>query len=348
MSDNVSLDSLLNSIVMGEQANGLNKEASAAPSAADELETLLKKEASESNGEKSEMSNVASSTGKEIANGILGLLTKSAENMVQADLNKLETAHDQRIELNPVQGKTVAEMAQAIMARAASNGGATAPAVLAQESAAEGKAQADVPGAVASDLNKQASEAVSMLIADGASFDDAVELVKQAQEQLFGESIELEKAAAVSQLVSEGLDFEDAAALVKQASDELYGTGDLELEKAAAVNQLVSEGLDFEDAAALVKQAAAELYGEEETYSEIEKAAAVNQLVAEGIDFEDAAALVKEAAVVKWTTGKETFGAKAKRLVGGKAGKAAKIAGSIAGSAALAGGGAALMRKKND
>ena len=337
MSDNLSLDSLLNSIVNGEQETGLNKEASEANvSAADELQNLLNTKVSDSAGEQTEMSKVAAvNTGKQIADGILNMLTKQAENMVQYDINQMEQQHDQRIDQNPVQGKTVAEMAKAIMDRAASNGGAAAPERTAQEVAAEGRAQYPALAAGPSDLSKQASEAVGLLIADGASFDEAVDLVKQAQEELVGNYLEMEKAAAVDQLVSEGYDFEDAAILVKQAAAELYGEDDIEFEKSAAVDQLVSEGYDFDDAVELVKQASAELYGEEE-YSEIEKSAAVNQLVSEGIDFETAAELVKEAAAVKWVakTGKD------------KAIQAAKYAASALGGAATGAGAVAALRRK--
>ena len=337
MSDNLSLDSLLNSIVNGEQETGLNKEASEANvSAADELQNLLNTKVSDSAGEQTEMSKVAAvNTGKQIADGILNMLTKQAENMVQYDINQMEQQHDQRIDQNPVQGKTVAEMAKAIMDRAASNGGAAAPERTAQEVAAEGRAQDPDLAADPSDLSKQASEAVGLLIADGASFDEAVALVKQAQEELVGNYLEMEKAAAVDQLVSEGYDFEDAAILVKQAAAELYGEDDIEFEKSAAVDQLVSEGYDFDDAVELVKQASAELYGEEE-YSEIEKSAAVNQLVSEGIDFETAAELVKEAAAVKWVakTGKD------------KAIQAAKYAASALGGAATGAGAVAALRRK--
>ena len=337
MSDNLSLDSLLNSIVNGEQETGLNKEASEANvSAADELQNLLNTKVSDSAGEQTEMSKVAAvNTGKQIADGILNMLTKQAENMVQYDIDQMEQQHDQRIDQNPVQGKTVAEMAKAIMDRAASNGGAAAPERTAQEVAAEGRAQDPDLAAGPSDLSKQASEAVGLLIADGASFDEAVALVKQAQEELVGNYLEMEKAAAVDQLVSEGYDFEDAAILVKQAAAELYGEDDIEFEKSAAVDQLVSEGYDFDDAVELVKQASAELYGEEE-YSEIEKSAAVNQLVSEGIDFETAAELVKEAAAVKWVakTGKD------------KAIQAAKYAASALGGAATGAGAVAALRRK--
>ena len=337
MSDNLSLDSLLNSIVNGEQETGLNKEASEANvSAADELQNLLNTKVSDSAGEQTEMSKVAAvNTGKQIADGILSMLTKQAENMVQYDIYQMEQQHDQRIDQNPVQGKTVAEMAKAIMDRAASNGGAAAPERTAQEVAAEGRAQDPALAAGPSDLSKQASEAVGLLIADGASFDEAVALVKQAQEELVGNYLEMEKAAAVDQLVSEGYDFEDAAILVKQAAAELYGEDDIEFEKSAAVDQLVSEGYDFDDAVELVKQASAELYGEEE-YSEIEKSAAVNQLVSEGIDFETAAELVKEAAAVKWVakTGKD------------KAIQAAKYAASALGGAATGAGAVAALRRK--
>ena len=347
---NVTLDSLLNSIVNGEQDSGLNKEASEANiSAADELQTLLNTNA----GDQTEMNKVAAeNTGKQIADGILSMLTKQAENAVQADINKMEQQHDARIELNPTQGNTVAEMAKAIMDRAASNGGAAAPATLADEVSAEGKAQDPALAAGPSDLSKQASEAVNLLVAEGATFDDAIVLVKQAQEELLLGNLEFEKAAAVNQLVAEGYDFADAAEMVKAAADELYGEPNLELEKAAAVDQLVAEGYDFADAAEMVKAAAAELYGEP-TYSDLEKSAAVNQLVAEGLDFDTASELVKEAASVQYRLpdgAKKNLPARVANAAkkGLLSSKAAKIAAGVAGGAAAAGGAYAALRGKKD
>ena len=291
------LDSLLGAIMSSPETDLTKTASAAAPDVAAELQSLLTKQASESIGENIEMSNQATATGNQIAAGILNLLTKQAEtNMVQADLDKMEGQHDDRIELNPVQGKTISEMAKALMDRAATNGGAAAPERTAQEVAAEGRAQDPELAAGPSDLSKQASEAIGMLINEGVSFDDAVELVKQAADQL--------------------------------------ATDSLEFEKAAAVDQLVAEGYDFLDAAELVKQAAAELYGSEDGYSELEKAAAVHQLIAEeGLDLDEAVELVKEAAAVKWVakTGKDKAVQAAKYAAAAVGGAAAG-----AGAAAIA------------
>ena len=259
MDQPLSLEKLLEGLQVADE-QGLNKEASDAAgseSAADQLQNLLTKQASEVNGETPNMSK-ENALGSSIAEAILaqiGGMNKQAENMVQADLNQMVADDEKRDQATPREGKTVTEVAKALLERGAAEGGVQEAGF--DEVAAEGKEQYEGTP-VASNLSKEASEAIHALIGEGVAFDEAVELVKQASDIL---SIELEKAAAFDALIAEGVDFEDAAELVKQASAELFGEevdGDYtDIEKSAAVAQLVSEGIDFEEAAELVKQAAA-------------------------------------------------------------------------------------------
>lgn len=255
----ISLEKLLEGLNVADE-QGLKKEASDAAgseSAADQLQTLLTKQASEVNGETPNMSK-ENVLGTSIAEAILaqiGGMNKQAENMVQADLNKAEAFDEKRDQLTPREGKTITEVAKALLERGAAEGGVQEPGF--DEAAAEGKEQYEGTP-IASNLSKEASEAINALVGEGVSFDEAVELVKEASEIL---TVELEKVAAFEALVAEGVNFEDAAELVKQASAQMFGGAEEEeysdLEKSAAVAQLVSEGMDFDEAAELVKEAAA-------------------------------------------------------------------------------------------
>ena len=258
MDQPLSLEKLLEGLQVADE-QGLNKEASDAAgseSAADQLQNLLTKQASEVNGETPNMSK-ENALGTSIAEAILaqiGGMNKQAENMVQADLDQMVADDERRDQATPREGKTVTEVAKALLERGAAEGGVQEAGF--DEAAAEGKEQYEGTP-VASNLSKEASEAIHALIGEGVAFDEAVELVKQASDIL---SIELEKAAAFDALIAEGVDFEDAAMLVKAASEQLFGSDEEEysdLEKSAAVAQLVSEGIDFEEAAELVKQASA-------------------------------------------------------------------------------------------
>jgi len=92
---------------------------------------------------------------------------------------------------------------------------------------------------------------LSELLGQGVDFDQAIEMIKQAEEAQASD--ELEKLAAVQELVARGESFEDAVSLVKQAAEEIQ----LDMEKAAAMESLLAEGIDFEQAAELIKQASA-------------------------------------------------------------------------------------------
>lgn len=258
MDQPLSLEKLLEGLQVADE-QGLNKEASDAAgseSAADQLQNLLTKQASEVNGETPNMSK-ENALGTSIAEAILaqiGGMNKQAENMVQADLDQMVADDERRDQATPREGKTVTEVAKALLERGVAEGGVQEAGF--DEVAAEGKEQYEGTP-VASDLSKEASEAIHALIGEGVAFDEAVELVKQASDIL---SVELEKAAAFDALIAEGVDFDDAAYLVKAASEQLFGYDEEEytdIEKSAAVAQLVSEGIDFEEAAELVKQASA-------------------------------------------------------------------------------------------
>lgn len=71
---------------------------------------------------------------------------------------------------------------------------------------------------------------------------------------------EVEKAAAVNELIQSGYSFEDAVNLVKVAEEEVYaelnGATDLHVKMASALEDLIGEGVDYDTAVDLVNSAA--------------------------------------------------------------------------------------------
>lgn len=249
----LTLDSLLDSISDSTETIIEKVASETEVSVADQLKDTLTKEASasESIGD----TNMSVETGNSIADSILSMLDgmnkeAAAGNNVAVETAEMEAQHGERITQTPRQGKTVTEVAKALAAKTPGQ----------QEDdieATEGNSEAAV-SAIPSDIEKAA--AVDGLMGEGYAFEDAVELVKQASEEIAAEDAELEKIAAVNALIGEGINFEDAIELVKQASHEMdYEEEYSDMEKMAAVQELmVEDGLDFEEASELVKQAAEE------------------------------------------------------------------------------------------
>lgn len=258
-----TLDSLLDSLSDSTAETQIEKVASETEvSVADQLKDTLTKEASASPSHGD--TNMSVETGNAIADSILAMLDggmnkeaaagdPTSGNNVKVELDEMEAQHAARITQTPREGKTVTEVAKALAAK--TPGGADAV-VEVSTASPEGNSQAAV-AAKPSDIEKSAS--VAELIEAGNSFDDAVEMVKEASFELEAEAHELEKVAAVNALMTEGLGFEESFELVKQASAQMMEaeTEYTDLEKSAAVNELMAEdGLGFEEAFELVKEAA--------------------------------------------------------------------------------------------
>lgn len=261
-----TLDSLLSSLSDSTAETGMEKAASAEAnvSIADQLKDTLTKEASDAStiGE----DNMSVETGNAIADSILAMLDNGMDkaastvgdptpgNNVKVETDTMEKQHADRITETPREGKTVTEVAKALAAK--TKGGCDAV-VGTPVASNEGNSEAAV-AAKPSDIEKSAS--VQELIESGESFEDAVEMVKVASEEIEAEIHELEKKAAVDALMEQGLGFEESFELVKQASAQMLES-ELEytdLEKKAAVEELMSEdGLSFDEAFELVKEAAA-------------------------------------------------------------------------------------------
>ena len=145
--------------------------------------------------------------------------------------------------------------------------------------------------------------AVTALVEAGCSFDDAIALVKQAEEMLNIEADQQEKVAAITELCASGYDFDTAVELVKQAEAELNGESK-EMDKVAAVNSKIAEGSSFEEAVEWVKEASKKEKGVFKPFPKKdmkerahEKKAAFDALIEAGIDFDQATALVKQAEI---------------------------------------------------
>lgn len=243
MSD-ITLDSLIASITVQDDANQMTKQASAVD-ATTELEKALSNNAGEDNTMTKSAHELA---GQSIAEAILSGLQKQAENNVIAETATMKAQDDAKIKETPVAGKTVSEVAKDLLARAGAEGKTHVPEHAAQVVAAEGGAQTEGRAPIDSQLDKQASECLTALINDGVAFDEAVVLVKEASALM---NADLEKAAAVSHLMDNGVDFADAVELVKQASVQEEGEYS-DLEKAAALQDLMNEGHSFDDALAAI------------------------------------------------------------------------------------------------
>jgi SOS response regulatory protein OraA/RecX len=97
-----------------------------------------------------------------------------------------------------------------------------------------------------SEDNMQKAAAVSELVAQGHSFDDAADLVAMADS-------ELQKEAAFKELTAEGYSFDDATSLIKAASETFAEPA--EITKEAAMADLLSQGVAFGDAVNMIKEA---------------------------------------------------------------------------------------------
>lgn len=245
MSVPLSLDSLIESISVQDDANQMTKQASTVD-ATTELEQALSNNAGEDNTMTKSAHELA---GQSIAEAILNGLQKQAENNVIAETATMKAQDDAKIKDTPVAGKTVSEVAKDLLARAGAEGKTHVPEHPAQVVAAEGGAQTEGRAPIDSQLDKQASECLTALINDGVAFDEAVLLVKEASALM---NADLEKAAAVSHLMDNGVDFADAVELVKQASVQEVEGEYSDMEKAAALQDLMNEGHSFDDALAAI------------------------------------------------------------------------------------------------
>lgn len=249
-----------------------------------ELEGLLTKEASDktTSEESTEMNKVAQEQGKAIADAILGMLKKADEgsNAVIQQTEQLVSEADSQTEMTPRNGKTVTETLKGIVARGSSEGAVHPDALslgaVSGDETAAGPALSNSDGHsvenVGSDLDKEAHEklaAAQALMYQGYDFETAVDLVKEAAEELAAEEFEQIKLATVSSLVDEGMSIDDALVLTKQAMEILAKQAEededededeedekkdkkKEQEKKASVAKLITAGFSVDEALKLV------------------------------------------------------------------------------------------------
>lgn len=110
------------------------------------------------------------------------------------------------------QGGTVNQILDAIVAKAQSGGAIGDNQVPGGEAYASAEMQ---------DENVEKTAAVVALVESGIDFDSAVDLVKQAEEEIKMDSFEVEKQAAFEALIEAGVDFDQATDLVKEAAGKL-------------------------------------------------------------------------------------------------------------------------------
>lgn len=232
----LTLESLLAGLQSQEQA-AIEKTASVekAKDSSPVTERLAKaftKTASETQttGDPSPMKNT--DIGNAIAKQILTKLAEEGVNAVQTQTSAMVAQQDLSSAPTPVAGN-VTEVAKALLARGAANGGVRDGALEENAVGAADQTQVQLPlmtsdgsmiDEIPSDLSEEAYEdqvekvaAVATLIDAGVDFDDAVLLVKQAEEALAKEEIEQIKLASINSLMSEGVDVTSAVLATEQA-----------------------------------------------------------------------------------------------------------------------------------
>lgn len=174
------------------------------------------------------------------------------------------------------------------------------------------------------DENVEKTAAVVALVEAGVDFDQAVDLVKQAEVELKAEAFEVEKQAAFSALIEAGIDFDQATDLVKEACEDLekqaggfkdgakklYDAAKTEAVKASvgadnlqfglrnagskAGRKIAGKGVKQLASNNLVRAGAGTTAAAGAAYA-MNKKSAFDQLIADGFDYETAVNSVKQA-----------------------------------------------------
>lgn len=216
----------------------------------DKEASLLKQSQENKTMAKSIMSKLAQMVGETPTTPAAGenIAPGTVPNMIQAENAGMTAFDDAKVTALPGAEGTINNILEALVAKAKAEG-AGSDNLVDGVGATEG---AVALGSPEDEVEKAA--AVNALVGEGMDFDTAVNLVKQAEEELVGEAKEQEKVAAVNALAEAGYDFDTAVELVKQAEYELAQEEDA-MEKMAAVEELMGQGYDFDSAVELIKQA---------------------------------------------------------------------------------------------
>jgi len=146
-----------------------------------------------------------------------------APNMIQRDQATMVAQDDAKVQgVVPGGDGTVNALFETIVANAKAQGGQSDDLVNGSGSVASRQTQG-VDGAPTTGASEEVEKAaaVSALCEAGMDFDTAVDLVKQAEEELHAEAWEQEKRACFDALIEQGVDFDQAVALIKQAEEDL-------------------------------------------------------------------------------------------------------------------------------
>lgn len=225
---------------------GVEKQASEKTSE-QTLEEMLTKSASEELqiGEISQMNKQAQAEkGIALANAILDTLVKQANSVVDETTAQV-ASDDAKIQIQNRENQTVTDVLQNNILKAIAEGAAQENAAVAvgapSEAAVEGAAQVSAPAIEGG--SQPAPSGPMMGVYGGPSIS----------------ADEVEKAAAVSELVGQGRTFEDAVSLVKQAAEQI-ASEEMEMAKLAAATTLIKEaGVSLDEAVALVNMGVAKM-----------------------------------------------------------------------------------------
>jgi hypothetical protein len=239
MSDKpLSLDDLTKMIrgELFEQEKTASEEITQLPqtTAAADLESLLAKSAGVHTDlniteETSQMNKLAQEQGKAIANALIDNIIKQA-NAVAQDSTQMVAEQMSQQTATPREGMDITNTLKGLILTGIRNGAATnelsemvGPGEEMVQGAVAGVTPSNMPaqpngtamGSVGENEEQEKVAAVAYLVSGGVDFDSAVSMVKQAEEALAAEQIEMAKLAAAQDLVNAGFSANDAIALVE-------------------------------------------------------------------------------------------------------------------------------------
>lgn len=204
-----------------------------------DLESLLTKSAGvnvTTIEETSDMNKQAQVQGKAIADALIANIVKQA-NAVAEDSTGMVMGQMAQQHATPREGMDVSNTLKGLLIQGIQNGGATnetsemtGPSIEQAQGAAMGVTPTTPPaqpnGTALGSIGEMGPEqekaaAVYSLVCDGVDFDQAVSLVKQAEEDLAGETIEMAKIAAVNEVMAAGYSMVQAVNMVEGSARNL-------------------------------------------------------------------------------------------------------------------------------
>lgn len=204
-----------------------------------DLESLLTKSAGvnvTTIEETSDMNKQAQVQGKAIADALIANIVKQA-NAVAEDSTGMVMGQMAQQHATPREGMDVSNTLKGLLIQGIQNGGATnetsemtGPSIEQAQGAAMGVTPTTPPaqpnGTALGSIGEMGPEqekaaAVYSLVCDGVDFDQAVSLVKQAEEDLAGETIEMAKVAAVNEVMAAGYSMVQAVNMVEGSARNL-------------------------------------------------------------------------------------------------------------------------------